>query len=155
MKKDRVKDKFLESLKKVPIVQVGCEKIGLSRNSVYRWRSEDKKFAEDMDLAMAEGEAFINDISEGQLLNMIKEKSWPALAFWLRHRNSKFRDKVEITNNTSKNIELTPEQEQIIREALQLGSAFIKNNINKSDENNIATIDRKDDEGSNGKDGNN
>ena len=92
----RTKDIFLETLKKVPIVQVSCDKVGLSRNSMYRWRKEDKEFAEEMDKAMLEGEDFINDISEGQLLNMIKEKSWPALAFWLRHRNPKFKEKVEI-----------------------------------------------------------
>jgi len=125
MKKNRVKDKFLESLKKVPIVQIACEKIGVSRNSVYRWRNQDEKFLEDMDLAMAEGEAFINDISEGQLLNMIKEKSWPALAFWLRHRNPKFRDKVEITTKIKHNDELTPEQEATVREALRLASHVI------------------------------
>ena len=140
MKKNRVKDKFLESLKKVPIVQIGCEKVGVSRNSVYRWRNQDKKFSEEMDLAMAEGEAFINDISEGQLLNMIKEKSWPALAFWLRHRNPKFRDKVEITNNSSKKYELTLEQEQIIREALQLGSILSNDNQIKTNENDIPAI---------------
>ena len=135
MKKNRVKDKFLESLRKVPIVQIGCEKVGVSRNSVYRWRNGDKKFSEDMDLAMAEGEAFINDISEGQLLNMIKEKSWPALAFWLRHRNPKFRDKVEITTKIT-NEELSPEQEKIVREALELASITKSdsiNNINNKD----------------------
>lgn len=129
MKKDRIKDKFLESLKKVPIVQISCEKVGVSRNSVYRWRNADKKFSEDMDLAMAEGEAFINDISEGQLLNMIKEKSWPALAFWLRHRNPKFRDKVEITTKIADE-ELSPEQEKIVREALELASITKTDSIN-------------------------
>ncbi len=125
MKKNRVKEKFLESLKKVPIVQIGCEKVGVSRNSVYRWRNNDKEFSEEMDLAIAEGEAFINDISEGQLLNMIKEKSWPALAFWLRHRNPKFKDKVEITTKIKHNDELTPEQEATVREALKLASHVI------------------------------
>lgn len=136
MKKNRVKDKFLESLKKVPIVQISCEKVGVSRNSVYRWRNGDKKFAEEMDLAMAEGEAFINDISEGQLLNMIKEKSWPALAFWLRHRNPKFRDKVEITTKVVDE-KLTPEQEEIVRKALELGSIIKMESIQINKENGI------------------
>jgi hypothetical protein len=136
MKKNRVKDKFLEALKKVPIVQIGCEKVAVSRNSVYRWRNEDKKFAEEMDLAMAEGEAFINDISEGQLLNMIKEKSWPALAFWLRHRNPKFRDKVEITTKVVDE-KLTPEQEEIVRKALELGSIIKIESIQINKENGI------------------
>ena len=41
MKKDKVKDAFLEQLRKVPIIQVACEKVGISRNSVYRWKNED------------------------------------------------------------------------------------------------------------------
>jgi hypothetical protein len=127
MKKTRIKDKFLDTLKKVPIVQVSCEKVGVSRNSVYRWRNQDKKFAEEMDLAMIEGEAFINDISEGQLLNMIKEKSWPALSFWLRHRNPKFKGKVEITQIKTTN-ELTPEQEKTIREALKFAGLINEEN---------------------------
>ena len=121
MKKNRVQNIFLEHLKTVPIVQVGCEKAGISRNSVYEWRKKDLKFAEDMDNAMTEGEAFINDISEAQLFTLIKEKSWPALAFWLRTRNPKFKEKVEIVG-TIKNEEkiLDHEQEQLLREALRL-----------------------------------
>jgi hypothetical protein len=128
MKKKRTKDLFLETLKKVPIVQVSCEKVGLSRNSVYRWRKEDKDFAKEMDKAMLEGEDFINDISEGQLLNMIKEKSWPALAFWLKHRNPKFKDKIEISGEVEHKGKLTPEQEALVRKALGLASF---NNSNK------------------------
>jgi len=132
MKKTRVKDKFLEVLKKVPIVQIGCEKVGVSRNSVYRWRNEDKIFAEEMEKAMLEGEAFINDISEGQLLNMIKEKSWPALAFWLRHRNPKFKEKVEIIGTIKNEKEiLDPEQEQLLREALRLALPNDNKNSNE------------------------
>ena len=132
MKKKRTKDIFLETLKKVPIVQVSCDKVGLSRNSIYRWRKEDKEFAEEMDKAMLEGEDFINDISEGQLLNMIKEKSWPALAFWLRHRNPKFKEKVEIVGTIKNEKEiLDPEQEQLLREALRL--ALPNNNLNSNE----------------------
>jgi len=58
----------------------------------------------------------------------------------LRHRNPKFRDKVEITNNSSKKYELTLEQEQIIREALQLGSILSNDNQIKTNENDIPAI---------------
>ena len=44
MKKNKFQDQFLDELRKVPIVQVACEKTGLSRNSVYRWRKDDKEF---------------------------------------------------------------------------------------------------------------
>ena len=49
MKKNKFQDQFLDELRKVPIVQVACEKTGLSRNSVYRWRKDDKEFIKKMD----------------------------------------------------------------------------------------------------------
>jgi RNA polymerase-interacting CarD/CdnL/TRCF family regulator len=76
MKKNKFQEQFLEELRKVPIVQVAAEKSGLSRNSIYRWRKEDKVFLKQMDSALAEGVAFVNDMSETQLLTLIKEKSF-------------------------------------------------------------------------------
>lgn len=121
MKKDKKKNEFLEQLRKIPIVQVSCEKVGLSRNSIYRWRKEDEEFSKAMDEALVEGEALVNDMSESQLLVLIKEKNWSAISFWLRHRNPKFRDRMEITTKVEDNT-LTPEQESLVREALRLAS---------------------------------
>lgn len=125
MKKDKVKDNFLAQLKKVPIVQVACEKIGVSRTSVYRWRNEDTAFRKDMDSALAEGEELVNDMSESQLLSLIREKNWNAISFWLRKRSPKFRDRIEVTTATPQE-ELSPEQEAIVQKALQLASPPIK-----------------------------
>ena len=128
-KKDNLIEKFLEELKKIPIVQVACEKSSISRNSIYRWKKTDEKFAKKMEEALAEGEALVNDLTETQLLTLIKEKEWPAISFWLRHRNPKYKDKVEITTKISDE-KLTPEQEQIVRKALELGSIIKKEEIN-------------------------
>lgn len=121
MKKNKFQKQFLDELRKVPIVQVACEKTGLSRNSVYRWRNEDVEFHKAMEVAIAEGEDLVNDMSEGQLLTMIKEKNWSAISFWLRKRNPKFKDRIEV-DVTPKQEELTPEQEETVREALRLAS---------------------------------
>jgi len=121
MKKNKVKDTFLEQLRKIPIVQVACEKTGVSRNSVYRWKNEDKDFSNEMETALAEGEALVNDMGESQLLSLIKEKNWSAISFWLRHRNPRFRDKIEVTTKHEDD-SLTPEQETVVREALRLAS---------------------------------
>ena len=67
---------FLDQLKKFPIVQLACEKAKISRNSIYRWRREDETFAKDMDDAITEGEAMVNDMSESQLIQLIKEKNF-------------------------------------------------------------------------------
>jgi hypothetical protein len=128
MKKNKFQDQFLEELKKVPIVQVACEKTGLSRNSIYRWRKDDPNFAKKMDEALIEGVAFVNDMSESQLLTLIKEKNYPAISFWLRHRNANYKDKLEITNKDDPE-ELTPSQAKIVKKALQLANITKKRSI--------------------------
>ncbi len=122
MKKNKKQSEFLEQLKKIPIVSVAAEKTGLSRNSIYRWKRDDKEFEKTMEDALAEGEALINDMSESQLLSFIKDKSWQAVSFWLRHRNPKFRERVEVTAKIENIESLTPEQEDIVRKALELES---------------------------------
>lgn len=130
MKKNKFQDQFLDELRKVPIVQVACEKTGLSRNSVYRWRKDDKDFLKKMDSALSEGVALVNDMSESQLLTLIKEKNYPAISFWLRHRNDNYKNKLEITTKDD-NEELTPSQAKIVKQALKLAkitkSKSIKN----------------------------
>ncbi|MDD4931296.1 MAG: hypothetical protein PHG66_04115 [Candidatus Colwellbacteria bacterium] len=121
MKKNKFQDQFLNELMKVPIVQVACEKTGLSRNSIYRWRKEDPAFAKKMDEAITEGVAFVNDMSESQLLVLIKEKNYPAISFWLRHRNVNYKDKLEITSKDDSE-ELTPAQARIVKQALRLAN---------------------------------
>lgn len=119
-KKNKIQNIFLEELKRVPIVLVACEKTGISRNSIYRWKKEDKDFSKVMDEALIEGEALVNDMSESQLLTLIKEKSWQAISFWLRHRNPRFRDKIEVTSKIEDSEELTPSQVEVVRQALKL-----------------------------------
>ena len=134
MKKDKKKDEFLEQLKRVPIVTVATEKSGISRQSVYRWRKKDKDFTKAMDEALAEGEELVNDLSESQLLTLIKDKNFSAIRFWLNHRSPKFKDKMEVTTKVDVNDdELTPEQQAIVRKAFDLASIIPKATI-KQDE---------------------
>jgi len=119
MKKSKSAKQFLLELSKVPIVQVACEKAGLSRNTVYRWRKEDKEFEKKMDQALADGVALVNDMSESQLLTLIKEKNFPAVRFWLNKRHPAYKDKIEVTRVGTIE-ELTPEQEATVRKALEM-----------------------------------
>lgn len=136
-KKGRLQQIFFEELKKVPIVLVACEKSGISRNSVYRWRREDKDFSKAMDEALAEGEALVNDMSESQLLTLIKEKSWQAISFQLRHRNPRFKDKIEVTSKVEDTGELSPSQAEVVCQALKLAKILPndKETINKLNDN--------------------
>ena len=122
MKRNRDKELLLEQLRKIPIITVACEKVGVGKSTVYRWREEDKKFAKNLEEALTEGESLVNDMGESQLISLIKERNLPAIRFWLNHRHAKFRDRVEITAKFEKQEELTAEQEETVREALRLAS---------------------------------
>lgn len=123
-KKHKVKHVFLDELRKIPIVQVACERVGVSRNSIYRWRRKDKAFAKEMEQALAEGEDLVNDMSESQLLTLIKEKNFSAIRFWLNHRSPKFKNKVEVTNKVDIDDELTPEQQAVVKKALEIATSL-------------------------------
>jgi hypothetical protein len=131
MKRTTRKKVTLEHLRKIPIIQVACEKSGIARATVYRWKKEDKKFAKEIEEALSEGEALINDMSESQLISLIRDKNWSAISFWLKHRNPKFKERVEITAKVEKQEKLTPEQEELVRQALTLSS--LGNGITNSD----------------------
>jgi len=130
MKKNKYQGLFLFELEKVPIVQVACEKTNLSRNTIYRWKKEDSIFAKKMDESLSIGVALINDMSETQLLTLIKEKNWSAISFWLKHRNNNYKNKVEITTRGDDE-ELTPSQAKIVKEALKLAKITENKSINK------------------------
>jgi hypothetical protein len=130
MKKNKYQELFLFELEKVPIIQVACEKTNLSRNTIYRWRKEDSIFAKKMDESLSIGVALINDMSETQLLTLIKEKNWSAISFWLKHRNDNYKNKVEITTKGDDD-ELTPSQAKIVKEALKLAKIAENKSINK------------------------
>lgn len=128
MKRDRTKDLVLEQLRRVPIIQVAAEKIGISRTTIYRWKNESEQFCKDLELALAEGEALMNDMAESQLLTLMRDKHWPSIRFWLERRNPKFRHHVEITANLqTPQEELSPEQQEIVREALRLAHLTTNN----------------------------
>lgn len=125
MKKNKLQNQFFEELAKVPIVQVACEKTGLSRNSIYRWKKEDPEFCKKMEQAISDGVAFVNDMSESQLLTMIKEKNWSAISFWLKHRNDNYKNKIDISGSVETIHELSIEQKNLVNQALKLAGVEI------------------------------
>lgn len=130
MKKSKLEKEFFDELRKVPIVQIAAEKIGVSRNSIYQWRKRDKNFAAKMDAAMAEGVALVNDMSESQLLTLIQERNYPAISFWLRHRNDNYKDKLEVTTKED-NDKMSPSQSKTVKEALKHANIIKSNSIKK------------------------
>src|SRR5258708_1612843 len=91
------KELLIEQLKKIPIIQVACEKIGVGRATFYRWRKQDSEFSKATDEAISTGELLVNDMAESQLLSAIKDKNLTAIIFWLKHHHAKYATRVEVT----------------------------------------------------------
>lgn len=128
LRKNKHKKLVLEKLRKMPIVSVVCNQTGISRATYYRWISEDKDFQKNANEAMQDGELFINDMSESQVISLIKDKNWPSIQFWLRHHHPKYANKLKVEaniNNTDE--ELTSEQKKIVKRALELASLGSEN----------------------------
>jgi len=121
-RKNKYKKLILEKLRKMPIVQIACTQSGISRATYYRWFAEDKGFQKDANKAMRDGELFINDMSESQVINLIKDKNWSAISFWLRNHHPRYADKLRIEANIQNDEKLTSEQKKIVKRALKLAS---------------------------------
>ena len=90
---EKDKGALVEILKEMPIIQVACKRAGIGRATYYRWRTEDTRFRRDSNLSLEEGIEFINDMSESQLITLIKEKKMPAISMWLKNNHHRYSGK--------------------------------------------------------------
>ncbi|NQV00837.1 MAG: hypothetical protein HQ537_01830, partial [Parcubacteria group bacterium] len=118
LRQSKQKKAIIEQLKKIPVINVACARAVVGRASFYRWLQEDDGFKKAVEEAMAEGESFINDMSESQIITLIKEKNWSAIRFWLTNHHPKYANKLEVITNI-KQEELNEEQEATVRNALK------------------------------------
>ncbi len=128
MKENRSKKLLLEQLRKMPIVQIACDKSGVARATFYRWKLKDKSFASEAEKAIVEGEALITDMSETQLIGLIRDKNFQAVQLWLKSHHPKYGNKLEVTGNLNvKEEPLTPEQQQLVEKSLALAGIVLNN----------------------------
>ena len=121
-RQNKEKQVLLEILKKTPIVQIACERSSIGRATFYRWKKDDKKFAEEVAIALDEGKNLINDMAESQLLSAIRDKNLQAIIFWLRNHHYSYKSRVEVTTRHEEK-ELTKEQKELIKQAILLAQA--------------------------------
>jgi hypothetical protein len=124
------KQSLTEQLKKTPIVQIACEKTGISRATFYRWHNEDPGFAQKADEALSEGSLLVNDMAESQLMSAIRDKNLTAIIFWLKHHHPGYTTRVEVLAKIKHDDEqLTPEQEALITRALKLAEMIPETSV--------------------------
>ena len=120
MKKD--KERILGHLRAVPIIEVACKKANIARATYYRWRTEDPEFLRQSEDALQDGIDMINDMTESQLIGLIKEKKFQAVQFWLKHNHARFllKEKEHSLLKPRREIPLSKEQEKTLRKAVAL-----------------------------------
>jgi len=138
------KQRFIDELRKTPVIQVVCQKLSIGRTTYYRLRKEDNEFAKQADLAIEEGRLVVNDLGEAQTIALMKDKDMQAIRFWMTHNDPRYSNKLEIKGRiTHVSEELSPEQEQILRQALLM--ALPKESYEQSETSHDS---RSDDQGS-------
>ncbi len=123
-RKKREKKTILDLLVKYPIVQLACEKSGISRASFYRWKHEDKDFNIESEQALFDWKQLINDMAEINIISWIKNGDRTSTMYWL--------------NNNHPNYSNRPIQQNIVIQTTNTEKKAIKNILekeNKEDEN--------------------
>lgn len=128
------KKELVEQLRKTPVIEVACKKIGIGRATFYRWKKRDQKFAEEAEFALNEGSQLVNDMAESQLITSIKNGNMTGIIFWLKNHHKQYSPKLEVTTKSA-DLPLTEDQKETIRRSLSMAFNL---NIN-NDENEEAT----------------
>ena len=143
-RQDKIKESLVAILKEMPIIEVAVKKSGIGRDTFYRWRREDKEFRRQCEDALRQGFEYINDMSESQVITLIKEKKMPAITLWLKHHHPLYGSRVKSYAPITPAEDLTPEENLILTEALKLASGKVINVKKKNHgRNTVATDQRK------------
>ena len=135
MKTDKQKQLVLEQLKKTPIVQVVCEKVGIHRATYYRWKIADLEFAQAADEALDQGISLMNEYAESMLISAMKDRNLTAVFYWLNHRHPAYETRVRVNASIKHETEeLTPEQAELVSKALRLAGLLTGEGDNHEDE---------------------
>jgi ACT domain-containing protein len=141
-KKDTIKKRILEDKKlilsqlmKTPIVQLACQKTGVSRSTYYRWRKNSFKFSRYADRAIREGTLLVNDMAESQLLSAISDKNMTAIIFWLKNHHPVYEARIEVraTGTGSDDEELNNKQKEIVAQIFKQIGITKKNKLEKGE----------------------
>jgi len=124
------KKMFLEQLAKSAVLQIACEKTGIGKSTIYRWREKDKEFAKQIEEAISEGNSLVTDLAIAQLIKLIKEDNLGALKFWLENHSPEYATKLHVTGKVEQEFVFSPAQEAIMRRALEFVSLPLLNNRN-------------------------
>jgi hypothetical protein len=92
-RQEKQKELLIEQLRRIPIIQISCEKLNIARSTLYRWRDEDKEFEQKITEALNKGRMIVNDMAESKLLAAIQSGNMTAIIYWLKHNHKNYRER--------------------------------------------------------------
>ena len=122
-RQDDKKAEMVEQLKRTPIVQVACEKVGIGRATYYRWLKDDDDFQAQSQQAIIEGNSLVSDMAESHMISMIRNGNLGAITFWLAPPPC-YGTRVDLNASVRVDRPLTQEEEEAIGRALTLGNVI-------------------------------
>lgn len=84
------KKKFLKAFEEVPIVSACCNKVGVSRATLYRWLEEDYDFKAMIEKSKEKGVLFVCDLAKSKLIYNIQNNQRWAITYWLNNNDPDF-----------------------------------------------------------------
>ena len=128
MKSNKIRKMLIQELKKMPIVEVACKRVGIGRATFYCWKKGNEEFAKDIDEAIFEGVLFINDMAESKIILKIGQDDMSATRFWLKHHHPAYSDKIQVSKPPEpEKKELTPEESALLKKAIELNYGNVLN----------------------------
>ena len=94
MTKMNKKRLILKELTEIPNISMVCQKVGVSRQTFYRWMRVDRDFKNFVRKSMRYGDGHLNDIAEGAAMKKIKSGHWPSIKHWLDRKSPKYVNQI-------------------------------------------------------------
>jgi hypothetical protein len=94
-KSNKLFNRIYEELEKSGIVSDVCAKLGVSRQTYYRWQKVDPKFFKRTTEAQELGVQFVNDIAKSNIISLIQRGDYKASTYWLNNRDYGFRKSLQ------------------------------------------------------------
>lgn len=91
-----MKQTLCELLEKTPIIESACQKVGISRMTLSRWRKADSRFDQQIEDVLAVSRESVNDLAESKMIQLISEGNSSMVRFWLCHNNPRYKRKPDV-----------------------------------------------------------
>lgn len=91
LNKRKALKELVKELEKNYLLQHACNKLGLTRSTIYRWMRENEEFAISLRASQAVGRRYMSDYVESKLFKNIEDQDQRAIEFWLKNNNERYR----------------------------------------------------------------